>query len=104
MEVNCGGKGVWYQGEVTSLYPIGEYQVKYLCKSIKWVEKNAVKGTGESNTMPLCTYGLVGWIVESRQNGLVVVRRPPQPLPARGFAATRRTTNSSISSKQVCDY
>ena len=54
VEVNCGGKGVWYRCEVTEVYNRDEYQVKYECDAIKWVTDNTVKGTGERNRSCLC--------------------------------------------------
>ena len=50
VEVNCAGKGVWYQAEVSEVYPtVGKYKVKYKSDSIKWVTNKAVKGTEGKN-------------------------------------------------------
>ena len=109
MEVNSGGGGVWYKAKVSTVMvgesgnQMCEYQVKYSSKAIRYVSKVPVKGTGKTNSMPLCVYGLVGWTVSSRANGLLVVQRDPQPLAPRGFAVTRRTTKTRISALQVCN-
>ena len=57
MEVNCGGKGVWFRAKVIQVHAeMGEYQVKYENDSIKWVGDSAVEGTaGEKNRCMLST-------------------------------------------------
>ena len=52
VEVNCGGKGVWYRSEITQVISeIGEYKIKYENDTIKWVGDSVVEGTGKTNRL-----------------------------------------------------
>lgn len=100
VEVNCGGKGLWYTSEVIKVHVDGvTYDVK---PGIKWISEEKVTGSpGQKYRKCLVSYMLLGWIVFSRQRGQVVVRRPPQPLSPRGFSVTRRVTKTRILPIQV---
>ena len=102
VEVNCGGKGVWYKCTVSEVVGDGSYKVKYHCSDIKWVTDKAIEAAPrQKHDKPLCAYGLVGWHIASRRDGTIVVRRLPQPLPPRGFAVTRRKTTKRMVAVQV---
>ena len=103
VEVNCGGKGVWHAAELTKVHNDGlAYDVRYAKRGIKWISDEKVSGDdGQKHSKCLACYLLLGWVVVSRQDGKVVVRRPPQPLSPRGFAATRRVPKTRILPNQV---
>ena len=103
VEANCGGKGVWHAAEVTKIHSDGlTYDIRYKTRGIKWIsEQKVVAAGGQKHSKCLASYLLLGWDVVSRQDGKVVLRRPPQPLPPRGNAVTRRVTKSRILPIQV---
>ena len=101
VDVNCGGKGEWHAAEVVDVEG-DTYKVKYRRPGIKWVTEKPVYGVpGQKYDKHLSVYCLLGWVVVSRKDGEVVVRRPPQPLSPRGFAVCRRVTKSKILPVQV---
>ena len=103
VEVNCGGKGVWHAAEVIQTNCDGsKYEVKFKRPGIKWITDEEVAGVSkQKHSKCLSAYLLLGWVIVSRKDGKVIVRRPPQPLPPRGFAVTRRTTKGRILPIQV---
>ena len=96
VEVNSGGKGIWHECKVLESLD-GQCKVEHLNENIRWVTDESV------GDKPLCTYGLVGWIVAFRGDGNITVRRPPQRLGPRGFAVTRRRTQRRILPVQVLE-
>ena len=57
VEVDCGGKGVWYRCKVIKVTNINEYQVKFESDDIKWVSNKIIDNqrNGENKHVSHCS-------------------------------------------------